>query len=239
MIISHKYKFIFLKPVKVAGTSMEVTLAKNCGDTDIATRIGDYSNDSDDDKYIHQPKNNDGYFNHMLPDDIRNNIGDKIWKNYFKFTIVRNPWDQAVSRYFWEKSRKKIELLNSITLIKNNLFNPFVYKFFFDNLLSYLQFTFNFFIEHSNINTSNACFYFDSDSNPICDYYMRYEKLEDDYREICKILGLPFEKLLKIKSKQRKSKKHYSRYFNKKTKNEIGYNSKKEINYFGYKFKEK
>ena len=40
MIISHKNKFIFLKPKKVAGTSMEIFLSQFCGDNDVITQIG-------------------------------------------------------------------------------------------------------------------------------------------------------------------------------------------------------
>ncbi|WP_293150922.1 hypothetical protein [Okeania sp. SIO2C9] len=39
MIISYRYKFIFLKTKKTAGTSVEISLSRFCGDDDVITPI--------------------------------------------------------------------------------------------------------------------------------------------------------------------------------------------------------
>ena len=39
MIISHKYRFIFVKTRKTAGTCVEAYLSQHCGDSDVLTPI--------------------------------------------------------------------------------------------------------------------------------------------------------------------------------------------------------
>lgn len=50
MILSHKHKFIFIKTVKTAGTSIEVDLNQIFGRTDIATPISPHIEE-------HKPQN--------------------------------------------------------------------------------------------------------------------------------------------------------------------------------------
>ena len=56
MIISHEHKFIFFKPMKVAGSSIEVALSKICGDEDLQTG-SEYQEEIEEFGYI--PKNNE------------------------------------------------------------------------------------------------------------------------------------------------------------------------------------
>jgi hypothetical protein len=70
MIISHKHKFIFIKPTKVAGTSIEVSLAKHCDKKDIITPITKFDKSSDEDKYSHPARNYKGFYNHIPPSEI-------------------------------------------------------------------------------------------------------------------------------------------------------------------------
>ncbi|ABA57730.1 hypothetical protein Noc_1229 [Nitrosococcus oceani ATCC 19707] len=98
MIISHKYQFIFIKNGKTAGTSIEVFLSKFCGSFDIVTPIYPAVES-------HFPRNYAGFYNRMTSAEIREKIGKKTWKNYFKFCVERNPWDKAISYYYMAKCR--------------------------------------------------------------------------------------------------------------------------------------
>ena len=97
MIISHKYKFIFIHTNKCAGTSIEVSLASVCGDNDI---IGPVTLEGLSDDYKH-PENYDKnkFEDTMTGVEIKDNISSDCWKDYFKFSVIRNPWDRVASIY--------------------------------------------------------------------------------------------------------------------------------------------
>ncbi len=102
MIISHKHKFILLRPRKVGGTSIEAALVKHCGPEDIITKEMEFSNIRDQDEYTITPQNDEGFYQHIPPKEIISKIGREKWNSYFKIGAVRNPWDLMVSNYWWE-----------------------------------------------------------------------------------------------------------------------------------------
>ena len=122
MIINHKYKFIFLKTRKTASTSLEIALSEFCDDDDIITPL-----DPEDmlikqklgfkkaqnyhfplrfyDKFdwlraIRRIKRQQ-FINHSNAFFVQKHIDQAIWQNYFKFCFERNPFDKAISRYYW------------------------------------------------------------------------------------------------------------------------------------------
>jgi len=109
MIINHKYKFIFFKSKKVGGTSMEIALSKFTTDSDIVTRIMKDEEEALRDNLGLNNKNADGLVNHSSAADLLKFLEapqyrDKdIFDSYFKFTIIREPVDLFVSRYFFQK----------------------------------------------------------------------------------------------------------------------------------------
>lgn len=244
MIISHKYKYIFIKPVKVASTSIEISLAKHCGDKDIITPITKYSKVFDEDKYIHPIQNSLKFYNHIQPNEIKKKIEKKIWNNYFKFTVVRNPWDQVVSRFCHKEALRKEPLDKRIRWHKilRNIFNSTAYIFILKKMLIKKSHrtddSFFKFIRLYNKQLTNTMFYFDKKGNPICDFYMRFENLDNDYKKVCNLIGIPNEKLPKTKNKVRKNKPHYSNYYDENTKEMIFNLFQKEIDFWGYKFEE-
>ena len=99
MIISHKHKFIFVKTFKTAGSSIEHYLQKHLGPKDIL-RGSDFDNTIS----LNAPSKG----RHKSAQEIKN-MYPKEWNEYFKFSIDRNPWDVAVSYYFYMKYADRIQ----------------------------------------------------------------------------------------------------------------------------------
>ena len=242
MIISHKYKFIFLKPAKTASTSVEIALAKHCGDEDVVTPLREFLSVYDGEAYVHHARNykEKGYYHHINPDKIEKMVGPDMWNTYFKFTIVRNPWDLQISWLWWKIKKvkhKKGSLSHYIHLIRQNMTEFQYYVDYFNRIRRKITKKDYIWLHGRDIPIlDNTRYYFDRNGNPICDFYIRYENLQEDCRQVCEKLGIPYEKLPLTKDKVRDREKYYSQYYDEETKRIIEKYFKKEIEYFGYKF---
>ncbi len=224
-IISHSRKFIFLKSEKTAGTSLLQSLGKHCGNKDIVCGTGRKYHS----EYPDYSKNNEGFIQHMTSERIIREIQPRyknwkeIWNSYFKFTSIRNPWDQHVSNYCWNYAKAGIN--NPID--KKKIAMPGDKNF--KNLFK------------ESINSQESCnwekYYF-YNNLPVADFYIRFEYLEEDFKHVCRKLdikdaSLPIMKRYKEREIGRFS---YRKFYDKETR-QLVYN--KHINIiesFGYKF---
>ena len=131
MIVSHRHKFIFLKTRKTGGTSLEIGLSEHCGPDDIITEISPSDEETRKGLGFRGPQNHalstgqvaliggEGkrahfFVNHDPAARILKGLGDGIWNSYYKFTIERNPFDKAISRYYWNtRNRAKPESISN------------------------------------------------------------------------------------------------------------------------------
>lgn len=121
MLVSHRYQFIFIKSRKTAGTSLEIVLSTFLGPNDVITRISRRDEETRKNVGGLGPQNREipwtkwgsrewkSFFkrratvfnNHFPAERLRQIMPREQWDGYFKFTIERNPWDLAVSAYYW------------------------------------------------------------------------------------------------------------------------------------------
>ena len=101
MLISHPYRFVFIKTVKTAGTSVEAFLEPFCCPPGhvvqhwTPTLISDYGVVGQ--RWPQNDRDNLGYYNHMPAAEIRTRCPQ--FDDYTRLTVVRDPYDRAIS-YF-------------------------------------------------------------------------------------------------------------------------------------------
>jgi len=235
MIISHKYKYIFIKTKKTAGTSVEVYLNKFRDKNDVFTTIGiekeTIEHKAMNYKGFFNPINELGYkrkishirktftnlttlkkfYNHIPAYLVESRIPKKIWDSYYKFCIERNPWDKTISHYY---------MMNK----KNHNKLPF------DDYISKGDFCYNF------------PFYMDYKQNRIIvDRIIKYENLQSELVDVFKHLDIPFNGKLGVRAKSdiRKDKRSYQDFFSgeyDKYKDTISQAFNKEILLHNYRF---
>jgi len=227
MIISHKYKFIFLKTQKTAGTSIEVFLSQLCGDKDVLTLVRPHVEPHVARNYrglwnpvrelveykerragpvINQLLRLKKFYNHIPGRLLKCRLSGTVWNDYFKFCVERNPWDKTLSHYYMVKARKGGNLS-------------------FDDYLAAGKFVLNFPI------------YADANDQMLVDKVVKYESLNDGLRQVFAQLGIPYDGTLGVwaKSEHRKDRGPYQNAYTAKQSGLIEKFYAKEIQMHGYK----
>jgi len=115
-IISFKHQFIFIRPVKMAGTSLEIALSRFCGEDDIISVFGfAKSNRLRAHHYgypvrdkIRTGATSEEMDGHAPADKIMRLCGRHVFCRFLKIAVVRNPYDWVVSFYAWKNQRRLI-----------------------------------------------------------------------------------------------------------------------------------
>jgi len=212
IIASHKNRFIYVALAKTASSSLKLDLAKNLG--------------------IHQGQ----VHLHEIPfEGIDRKFFNPAYQSYFKFTIVRNPWDRILSCY-----------LNKIKMDKNfnNVFFRNGIPMTFERFgVFYAGMSFEQFVDEiSDIPDEIADSHFrsqafcvlDQSDNLLVDFVGRFENLKSDVERIYSVLNFDCSELPHLNPSPERS--HYSRYYTAKTMKQVYERYRRDVEVFGYRF---
>jgi hypothetical protein len=157
-MISFQKRFLFVHIPKTAGNSIQTILRHYSEDEIVALRA-----DQDGIERFGIRNPNYKIKKHSTLAEYRAALGETRFRDLYKFTCVRNPWDRMVSYYFgttlvqaWDRKEFKQLILKAVSVT------------------DYLRLD-------------------KGESDPFgnVDYVMRFENLADDFRTVSAKLGIP------------------------------------------------
>jgi hypothetical protein len=228
-IVLYKYKAIYFFIPKVACTSLKKVCADLLNIKLVKRYVGVKKVLKKEDVW-----ERDSLFHEIDFPYLKKNEISTIYKDYFKFCFVRNPWDRMVSCY------------NNKITFNNNLNNSQFRKGISGRFSKYKGFKAGMSFEEfvcsiKNIPDTKSEELFksqyltitDEKRNLLVDFIGKFERLDKDFSYVCKRIGLPDIKLpYLMKSKH----KHYRKYYSNKTQEIVRRRYKKDIDMFSYKF---
>ena len=180
-MINHEHKFIFIHIPKCAGMSIGKTLTE-------------LTKPKDDEPHYGTKWNYSGFKIH------HDEFDEKIWKEYFVFTFIRDPIDRLLSQYLYRDFLYHHEFEYAVKNMKGLFSQEYGYKepgthptngsiidisdhygewIHYPGQRGFLQ------GQYSN----------GIDKRPYINFYGKYETLQEDFDYVCEKIGLPKKKL--------------------------------------------
>ena len=224
MIISHKHKFIFIHIPKSAGTSAFLSLANSINaikgtetlkEQECICSVEDHILVKDPVPSIYgnsESCDDCDLHQHSNLIDIKLLFEQKGWDidEYFKFSFVRNPWARVVSYWAYQFSEQNFEdfCINST-----------------DKQYNYIK------KDTKKVLNKHGKYYYENEIG--VDFVGKVENLSEDLKSVCNTIGIPKPK---IHHSNKSDHKHYTEYYNEKTKEIIAKNYEVDIKHFNYEF---
>ena len=211
IVISKKNKVIFFHLPKNAGTSISNLLLKNESyyfSWVILSKILRRFSKKDNFFFDNLQKKIHFFRSHETVKSIQNKISSKIFDNYFKFAIVRNPYSRFVSRYNYTKL---------VTKNKNIKFSEFVKEY----------------VELGMITDQQYKFLLNNNGDIGVNKILKFENISKDINEIANRISVNPNKLYKMNVS---THDNYKEYYDTETKNIVENFCKEDLNFFNYKF---
>jgi hypothetical protein len=158
-----------------------------------------------------------GGLQHLTSRQIRTEVGHECFDQYYKFSIVRNPWDRIVSQYAYMASRP--DLRDYIGMRRDASFAEY---------LDLIQ-------QREHVQWMRQIDFLSDDSGNInIDYIGRFESLEADARKVFSSIGIPSPTLQRTNGSIRLE--DFRQYFDSGTRRTVEKLYAADIEVFEYAF---
>lgn len=227
VLVSHRYKFIYLKTKKTGSTTVDAFFQKFCvPEEELETFTTSHSaTQRITDAGIVGSRHGGGrpqdkWRNHKPAVVVKELLGEEMFDSYFKFSIIRNPWDKAVSLYHFHKMDARGSFVDFVRKgMLEKLSTPARGKHSIDWYIHTL------------------------DNVPVCNRYLRFENLRNDVEELCKDLGIQEYNMDELPHyKRSRPRPHYSEFYIENgtladdVVQRVGEFYRREVDHFGYTF---
>ena len=159
-------------------------------------------------------------FQHKTALELRDELGASRWERRFTFTIVRNPWDRAVSHFYYRV------MTNQTGLGENPIdFSEWIERVYVDRDPRYY--------DQPRMFMPQLDWLADEKGRLLVKLVGRYESLERDFTQICKNIGRARSSLPRLKASTRP---HYREAYSDRTAEVVAQWFAKDIAAFDYAF---
>ncbi len=216
-MISHPHKCIFIHIPKNGGASIEQLIWLDNERTEENLWMG----------FVSSQRNQyqTGALQHLFAENVLKAVGEKVYNEYFTFSMVRNPWDRAVSQYIYLFTRP--DLQHFIGANHRTTFEE------------YLELT----LLTPHVHWQPQFMFLTNDAGEsMVDYVGRFENYETSVKEImAKVHGKQERQGgsgLIIPHKNKSKREPYWMYYNEVTREAVASIYQEDIQRYGYTFNE-
>ena len=209
-MISYDKRCIFIHIPKCGGTSIENVIWPHLEDLTEANLWWGFVS-----KYHN--KYQTGGLQHLLARQVRSEVGLEIFNSFYKFTIVRNPWDRIVSQFAYMQTRP--DLMDFIGMQPETEFKAYLGLIQKKQHVQWMP---------------QTDFILDQDGALLVDKIGYLESIEKDSREVFDILDVCREQT-KVHA-NRSKRKSVDHYYDQESVEMVGEIYSSDINYLNYSF---